>query len=259
MTGIYVLTSPRAGDERWPYVRAVVEQAKREEIANPLYMVIDGTEEDAAELADIAPGWMIHRHQRDPGNWIGGNKWPYWRLLEVARETTAPLGDALILEDDLEFAKNALGRMTLFPVPADVHAVQFFSAWLIRTPKAHPGLWRTPASVQGCQAIKFPRRTLEQLVEWKKNDLFQPFNESDVALGVAQAALGLRWSNHMPDLVQHTGAVSAVVTGMLEEAKIDEGIAVEAANASLGGRTSVNYPGPNFDCMKLFARHDLYR
>jgi predicted amidohydrolase YtcJ len=139
--------------------------------------------------------------------------------------------------------------------------VQFFSAWLfgIAVAEPTPGLWRTPATVQGCQAIKFPARTLKKLVAWARLPEWQKFNESDVALGLAQQRMSMRIANHMPDIVQHTGHVSVVSHGMLEEAGITDEFTRNLASASLPGRVSANFPGKHFDAMKLFSRHDLFR
>jgi len=238
--------------------RAVIDAADAEDIGNPKHLIVDGTEDQAAALAGIAPGWDVHRHARPDGQWLGGNKWPYWYLLEIARANTAPGDEALCLEDDLEFATNAIQRMLLLRIPRDVHVMQFFSGFLFRDPKTPPGLWRSPAPVQGCQALKFGRATLDKLCEWKRNPEWQKFNESDVALGLAQQRLALRFANHLPDIVQHVGDVSAVSHGMMAEAGITDGASVDVANQSLAERTSRTYVGPDFDCLRLFARSDLY-
>jgi len=258
VTGVYVMTSPRPGDDRWLYFRPLVEAIKREDPPNPLYVVVDGTEEDAAELAELAPGWMVHRHQREPGNWLGGNKWPYWKILELARDTSGPFGDAVILEDDVELCRNAVARMTLLPVPRDLDGIHFFNGFYFRGERVHPGLWRTPAAVMGCQAIKFTRRCLERLVDWRTKPEWQKFNESDNAIGLAQARLGLKFGCHMPDIVQHVGAVSVVSHGMFAEAGVPED-GRRDADRTLGGRVSVNYPGARFDAMSLFSAHELYK
>lgn len=261
MNGIYVLTSPRkTGDDPWRYVRAVVAAASLEAIDNPKHIICDGTFDDVQELRTVTgPDWTIHRYERPPGQWLGGNKWPYWRLLEIAFATSAPGDDALCLEDDLEFPPNSLLRMLLLKIPRDVGVVQFFSGFLFRQPRMHPGLWRSPAPVQGCQALKYSRETLALLVRWKHEDAeWQKYNESDVALGLAQERLRIRFANHLPDVVQHIGDVSAVSHGMLAEAGIDEGQELSVADRTLAERTSVNYVGPHFDCMRLFARNDLY-
>ncbi len=260
MTGVFVLTSPRKMDDPWHYVRAVIAAAETEHIPHPKWIVVDGTPDEAEQLVSIAgPSWGVVRYERPPGQWIGGNKWPYWRLIELAHELT-PTGDqALLLEDDLEFAPNSLLRMLTLQVPRDCNAILYFNGFLFRQKQTHPGLWRTPAPVQGCQAIAFSRTTLELLVRWARDDdEWQKFNESDVALGLVQERLRLRFASHLPDLVQHVGNVSAVQHGMLDEAKIDDAEVVSLADQSLRNRTSLNYVGPHFDCMRLFARHDLY-
>jgi hypothetical protein len=261
LTGVFVLTSPRkTGDDRWRYVRAVFAAAENEKISNPRWLVVDGTADDAAELSAIAgPTWGVVRYERPDGQWLGGNKWPYWRLLELAHELTPPGDEALLLEDDLEFAPNALLRMLTLQVPRDVNAISFFAGFLFKQPQMPPGLWRTPAPAPGCQAIKFSRTTLELLTRWKTvDDEWQKYNESDVALQLAHERLRLRFASHLPDVVQHVGNVSAVAHGMMGEAGIDGALELAAADRSLVERTSVNYVGPHFDCLRLFARHDRY-
>jgi hypothetical protein len=261
VNGIYVLTSPRkTGDDPWRYVRAVIDAARAEDLENPKHILVDGTADEAATVSELAKGWIVHQYQRPDGQWLGGNKWPYWRLLEIAFDATAVGDEALILEDDLEFPVNALQRMLLLRIPRDVSVVQFFSGFLFRQPETQPGLWRSPAPVQGCQALKYSRSTLQILKAWKNHPEWQKFNESDTALGVAQQRLGLRFANHLPDVVQHIGSVSAVSYGTMKQAGIaDDSTDLEICDRSLGGRVSVNYVGKNFDCLRLFARHDVFQ
>jgi hypothetical protein len=258
VTGLFVLTSPRKMEDRWKYVRAVVAQAVREKLDTFKWLLVDGSAEDAIELQTVAPGWNVFQFQRPDGMWLGGNKWPYWRLLQLAEEETEDLDEALVLEDDLTFPINALTRMITLRNPRDVDVMQFFSGFLFKDKETYPGLWRTPAPVQGCQALKYSVDALRRLVAWAGNPEWQKFNESDVALGLAQTRLGLRFANHLPDIVQHAGDVSHVGQGMLVEAGITDEATKEIATKSLAGRTSATYPGDNFDCMRLFNRHDLY-
>lgn len=268
---IFVLTSPRATAEPFSYLHHTLKQIHGEGLA--AHVVVDGLEqlafEDfASDLADLGD-FTSYRFERPAGSFKGGNKLPYFHLLELALEAG---GDVVALEDDLELCENAMLRMITFPVPKDVAWVQFFSAWTFRDEKIagiasserapwrpHPGLWRVPSPLQGCQAIKYPHRTLEQLVDWKRRDPeWGKYNESDVALGLAQERLSLRNACHSPDLVQHVGDSSVVSHGMMDEAGV-EGADRAAADDSLVGRRSVTYPGRSFDAMRLFARHGVYR
>ncbi len=263
MTGIFVLTCPRKTDDPWQHAKTVAAAVDVEQLACPHVFVVDASEEKCEQLAELLPDhWRIERYERPgAGTWIGGNKWPYWRLLEVALDVVGESGDAVTIEDDVEFCRNAVTRMLTFPIPRDVDAVQFFSAWLFGVGIAEPvpGLWRTPCVVQGCQAIKFPGRTLRKLVAWSRSPEWQKYNESDVALGLAQQRFGLRIANHLPDIVQHTGAVSAVSHGMLDEGGISDEMTRARADDSLADRTSKNFPGRDFDAMRFYARHDLFR
>lgn len=262
MNGLFILTSPRRGNvEPFAYLGATLEHVKREGFvkALPRHILVDGNEDDQRAVEELAGrDWAVHRHEHGV-NWLGGNKWPYWKLLRVALEVTPKGDEAVVLEDDLQFCTNAVRRMLLLGTPDDVDALQFFSAWLFRQPNTIPGLWRTPALMQGCQALKFPRRTLELLCGWADEDPeWQKHNESDVSLGLAQQRLDLRFANHMPDLVQHVGHSSLVSHGMNEEAGIVDPEHVALSDRSLPGRVSVNFSA-RFDAMKLFARHELYR
>ena len=258
MTGLYVLTSPRKTDDPWQYVRAVVDQAAREKVDSLKTIVVDGSQDDKAELLAIAPDWNVVRFERPLGTWLGGNKWPYWELLNIANDNTADRDEALLLEDDIVFCINALTRMLTLRNPRDVDVMQFFSGFIFRDKETFPGLWRTPAPVLGCQALKYSSACLRRLIDWQKNPEWQKYNESDVALGLAQTRLGLRFANHLPDIVQHVGDASAVSEGMIVEAGIDDDVTKGAAKKSLLGRVSVTFPNHPFDAMRLFARHDLY-
>lgn len=263
MTGLYVLTMKRNTDDPWHYVRAVIGQALLEEIENPKHFVVDGSADDCAELAAIAPDWTVHRYEkpiaRGGGVWISGNKWPYWELLGVA---LAGGDDAVVMEDDLKFARNALRRMILFRNPRDVSATQFYSGFVFREKltNEHLGLWRTPHVILGCQAIKYTAATLQILVDWAKGPEWQMYNEADFALGICQERLGLRIANHLPCIVQHVGDVSAVSHELAAEAGIVDGPGLKTCDTSLGeGRVSRNYAGDAFDCMRLFAVDHRYR
>jgi hypothetical protein len=266
MTGIYVLTCRRKTEgDPWRYLRAAIKQAEGEEIDHPLHVIVDGTDDDCAEVQAVAPGWIVHRFDRGPnGNrspitGIHGNKWPYWHMLKVATETTLPGDEAILLEDDLQFGVNALTRMLTFRVPANVDILQFFSGFLFKTPNAWPGLWRSPAPFLGCQAVKFPRRTLVALTEWGTDPEWQKYNDADMAIGLAQERLSLRIAHHIPDIVQHIGDISAVEHMKADGAGINEGPGRQFCDTSLGmGRTSVNFTG-EFDCMRLFAYHWRFR
>ncbi len=260
--GVFVLTSPRKTEDPWQYIKALTKHVATEDFPGPKWIVVDGTPEQAAELAGVVTGaWAIERFARPEGMWLGGNKWPYWKLLELALDQVGADGEASVLEDDIEFCLNALTRMSLFPIPPDVDLAQFFSAWVFGVGLAEPtpGLWRTPTPLAGCQAIKFPARTLKKLVAWGKVPEWQKYNESDVALGLAIQRLSMRIGTHMPDIVQHVGDVSVVAHGMLSEAGVTDELTRAVADRSLGGRISINFPGKHFDAMKLFSRHDLYR
>lgn len=235
MTSIFVLTcAKRAAADPWSYLRATLEQIDAEELDAPRAIVCDG-----AYGGPRPAGWRVVEFER-PAGALKGNKLAYWHLLE---EGLATGGDILALEDDLELCKNAIRRMCTFPIPADLAWVQFFSPHLFQVAETIPGLWRPPQSSHlFLQAAKFPRRTLQALIDWRSSPHWPKFNESDNALQLAAANLDLRYGAHCPDLVQHVGDTSA---------------AQETDRLGIG-RVSKVY-SRRIDALALYGRDDLYR
>jgi hypothetical protein len=235
MASLLVLTSPRATEDPWSYIRSsLVAIDEHDPPLSHRVIVCDGQ-----YGGPRPPGWQIVEYERPPGSLHGRNKLPYWHLLERARE----LGhDAVCLEDDLSFCLNAVRRMASFLVPADLAWVQFFSP-LHFTPTMFPGLWRPPAwSHLFLQAAKFPHRTLVELVDWQTEPDFQKFGESDSALNLVATRKGWKYGAHCPDLVQHEGIVSVANEG-----------------ASMYDRRARCFPGPNFDALQCWKNDLIYR
>jgi hypothetical protein len=223
----------------YPYLDATLDEL-------PRGTVVADLSADEARPPDLPPiGWELIEFRRPPGA-LQGNKLAYWRCLEVA--ANAEENDALVFEDDLEFSRNAVRRMSLLPVPEDLDWIQFFAPHVLTGPRVFPGLWRPPSSAAACfcQAIKFKRWTLTRLLDWSKGPAFDQFTASDQALNLARLRLGLRYAVHAPELVQHVGDVSAAEAG----ADLDRG---------LYPRTSLNFAGKDFDAMRLFTVDDYYR
>lgn len=265
MTNVLILTTTRATARPFEYLEALLADIDEEQLPDDIrkFIVLDGTPAEleqlravVAELHTEGRPWEIVLYEKSHDAYLGGNKPAYWHVLELA----LTLGDdALVLEDDLESCNNATTRAVLFPVPSDVDIVQFYSGFSIMHPKTDAGLWRSPAKFAGTQSVKYPLRTLERLVEWKKASEFLKYTGSDQAIGLARSRLGLRLAHHVPDVYQHAGARSAVDAGTVLEAGITDGETLARLEHSLIGRTSVTWPGRSFDAMRLFACHELYK
>lgn len=263
MTNLFILTSRRPEPSPWALLMNTLQQLEDEELSSETFkcIVVDGNEQDFAQVRELVDDFCgiawVELFTKPATAKLGGNKLAYFALLELAAKLER---DALVLEDDLENSSNAIERALMFPVPADVDLVQFFSGWTLTDARMHFGLWRTPAPFAGCQAVKFPLRTLERLLAWARVSAeFQKYNASDQAVSIAQRRLGLRVGNHCPDIFQHEGKQSAVDAGIMEEGNIVDEDSIELAKDSLRGRRSVTWRGKNFNCMRLFAGHELYR
>jgi hypothetical protein len=263
VTNLFIMTSRRPGPEPFGLLLHTLEQLEEEKLpADTLKcVVVDGNEDDFATVRELVDDFgqvaTVELFTKPAAAKLGGNKLVYWAILGLAAKLER---DALILEDDLENSARALERALMFPVPEDVDLVQFFSGWTLTDERMSFGLWRTPAPFAGCQAVKYPLRTLERLVGWSRISVeFQNFTASDQAVSVAQRRLGLRVANHCPDLFEHDGKQSAVDAGIMEEGNIVDDDSIERAKNSLRGRRSHTWRGKNFDCMRLFAGHELFR
>lgn len=254
------MTSPRGTAKPFELLERTVAAVDAEDLEDVRKTIVfDGDAEAflaASDLIGTGADWAWCRFEKDPTTWIGGNKATYFHILGLAARLEL---DALIVEDDLIPSRNAYTRALLFPVPSDVAFVQFFSGFTLRNKDMEPGLWRTPATVQGTQAIKFPLRTLRALTDWQKNDPeFLKYRGSDDALELARRRLALRPACHCPDIFEHDGLVSAVSEGMMLEGGITD-VPDEARALHLSNRQSKTWPGPTFDAIRLFARHDLFK
>lgn len=239
MTHLLVLTCARRSLENpWQYVEQLLPQIAAEQAPLASFgIVCDGEYE-----GHRPDGWEVYEYARPAGSLPGGNKLPYWYLLERGAELG---GDLVALEDDLLLSKNAVRRMASFLVPRDLTWVQFFSPQTFRDTNPFPGLWRPPRSSSlFLQAAKYPSWGLQRLVEWRNDPRWAQYNVSDQALWLASRCLELSYGAHCPDLVQHLGEESQATPG---------------AKLSPEWRTSRCWAGTQFDCLSLYTRDDLYR
>ena len=209
-------------------------------------VLIDVSERSADESADderavrtIVGGDVLVRTFDAEVSTFGGNKHAYWAAIQLALEQSAD--DLLILEDDLSFCGNGFLRMLTFPIPVDLDWVSFFGPHILLHGRAWAGLWRTPAPSFGTLAIKFRRAPLQKILAWSRSSPdFGRFKVNDQALDLCRKDLGLRWALHVPELVEHTGVKSTQGDSMSDN------------------RRAQSWPGPRFDALSLYSRHDLF-
>ncbi len=242
MIPVVVLTCPRDGAHEYLHQTIGFLEREAEDVDFARQLVSDETD-DAVALS--VPGWTVTQFMRPAGT-LKGNKLAYWRALEVALDvaTETGSGEALVFEDDIALCNGALRRMATFPIPRDCDFLMFYAPAVLQGAHSFPGLWRTPTPVMGTQAIKFTRRTLARLLEWKDALDFQKFTASDQALELARILLGMKYAAHCPELVQHVGEKSIDSPGW----NLD----------SHRWRRALTF-SPKLDAMALYARDDLYR
>jgi hypothetical protein len=226
---IVVLTCPRPGTS---YVEATVKQIDESARGSTRILLVDSTEDsDGPRHNESFAGWRVEtrvRPLRSPQN-----KWVAWEAFHLA---AAENEDLCFFEDDLEFSRNAPRYIENFSVPDDVAFVTFFSPWLER--KLPIGLFRVHAhSYTMAQALKFPLRTVRQLVEERgralghEGQLLGGFDEILRHIAIQRT---WRYAAMHPGIVQHVGANSAVGNGGL-----------------VGNRIAHNYLGREFDAEAL--------
>lgn len=239
MISVVVLTCPRGGAFEYLEQTLAAFEKERADVDFEGTIVCDNSDDPA--LFDSSHGWAVASFMRPAGT-LKGNKLAYWRALEMA--LLSGHGDALVFEDDIALCSGALRRMATFPIPRDCDFLMFFAPAVLQGANSYPGLWRTPTPVMGCQAIKFSRRALARLVEWKASLDFQKYAASDQSLELARVLLGMKYAAHCPELVQHVGETSADSPGW----DLD----------SRRWRRALTFSA-NLDAMALYARDDLYR
>ena len=176
-------------------------------------MLSDGPPPEGLEAP---PGWRVVEEPRPviPPQ----NKHTAWKAFELA---FAAKSDLCFFEDDLLLTKNAAARIARFRVPDDLAFVTFFSTWL--TNRQPIGLWRIhAASYIMAQSLKFPLRTVEELLLVRQSPEWHDMNQGgfDEALRKFAMARGWLYGIHNPNLVQHVGEASAVGNGRLSENRV---------------------------------------
>lgn len=181
----------------WAYCNATIAAIQGQDLGgvSTIGIVSDG------EYGGVQPqGWVLNDQ---PKAAAPGNRAAFWRLLKLG---AAMGGDLLAIEDDVIFAPEAIAKIAALAVPPGAGWVQFFRPLRYRTPMPTPGIWPRPrGSHLFNQALKFSADAIAALAEHEPStsDI-----GADAALAHVAASLGIDYCRHVPDLVQHIGAVS---------------------------------------------------
>jgi hypothetical protein len=162
----------------------------------------------------------------------------YWRALAVGLEEARQhrADRFVILEDDAELSQNALQYMEHTPL----HPVLAFMTWYdghaVR-PGSKDGTHVVPGHRFSClPAVTWRPRTAERLLGSPDVRAWHNAHEGDVL--ISQILADQFYGVHVPNLVQHMGAVSLCNPGQ----------------DLTGLRTANNYRGRAFDAMTLTRR-----
>lgn len=196
---IAVLTHPRNGIS---YLNDTI--ASTDESATGKRIVISDS------LRVISCAWPVESFER-PLTAFPDNRWSLWRAFNLAYESGE---DLIAVEDDVKWCRNGARHAEMLPVPHDVAWVSLFDVG--SGPTMPHGLWtsRKAGGFMFAQAIKFPHRTcaLMRRTGCTNHDRVG----SDSQLAAIGDMLGLSYAVHVPSIVQHVGAISAVGNGGLE-------------------------------------------
>lgn len=198
---IAVLTHPRGTS----YLAATL--ASTDESAKGKRTVVTDSMEP---LCDLPRGWPVDAFER-PVTPTPDNRWTLWRAFGLAYEAGE---DLIAIEDDVRWCRNGARAAELLAVPHDVAWVSLFD---VGSTRAMPhGLWTTRRGdgFMFAQAIKFPHRTCA-LMRKLGCEMYERIG-SDSQIAAIGGMLGLSYAVHVPSLVQHIGAVSAVGNGSLD-------------------------------------------
>ena len=229
---ITVLTCPRGKDYLTDTLNSLERGGVREVDAARL-VLFDGACSQHGLVRDF--GWGSYLLGDSPQ----GNLRAFLGVFEIAQERD--VDRLLFFEDDIVVCKNAVSKMLLIKVPEDCAFVSFFDMKELPygaaagMPKVSTmgtdgrGYW-------GSQAILWPRRTLDYMLAHKDEILEgQNKHSSDCLFG--HQLLHSPWPRyaiHVPNLVEHTGDISAIWSWT---PKIN--------------RKATNFPGEGFDALSL--------
>lgn len=230
---LVVLTCPRQGKSYLPDTIRSLERAGADSVDNRI--VIADSNDPFLFEAWKHQSWDLRFTGRQLGNLRA--------FLEVFKlGVQSGVDRVLFFEDDIVACKNAIPRMQQVGVPDDCALTSFFD--MKEQPHGAPnGLHRIPAmgvdgrSMWGTQAVMFPRRTMEYLVETRKFWVDDVPNKHCADSLFSHQLLYSPWPQyalHVPNLVQHVGGVSAIWAFVPPE-----------------DRVATSFPGEGFDALTL--------
>jgi hypothetical protein len=164
-----------------------------------------------------------------------GQKKTYWRALATGVEEVRKQYDdrILILEDDVELCVNALKYMERVRLPRPLDFVTWFDGHMIPAGSRH-GIYPAMAQNFFClQGVTWRPAVAEALLRTPVANAWRDPHGGDIL--IAKILKGRRYGVHVPNLVQHLGALSICNPGQ----------------RLTGVRTANNYPGARFNAMTL--------
>jgi hypothetical protein len=220
---LLITTCKRTGGQ---YLEDLIRVVDESGWQGPRFLVSDGEPPLAASWPTITT------------NENTGQMRTYWRALAIGLDQARLLGDSkiLILEDDVELCRNALQYMERAVLPANTEFVTWFDGHVI--PRgSRQGVYRVPARHFFClQGVVWTIAAAEKLLNAPDAAVWSEPHRGDNL--IAQILARDYYGVHVPNLVQHRGAVSICNPGQ----QLD------------GVRTANNYPGPEFDALTLIDR-----
>ncbi len=225
---VVVLTCPRSTD----YLSDTLISLERGgvcEVSAPRVLVVDGDR----SLGPTHGDWLVH----SLGDLPQGNLRAFLGVFELAQERD--VDRLLFFEDDIVVCKNAVPKMLNVQVPDDCAFVSFFDMKELPYGTAD-GMYKVSTmgadgrGYWGSQAILWPRRTIDYMVA-HKHEILQGQNKHSSDCLFGYQLLGSPWPRyaiHVPNLVEHTGIISAIWSWI---PKVN--------------RKATNFPGEGFDAL----------
>ena len=223
---VVVLTCPRSTD----YLSNTLSSLERGGVRcvkAPRVLVMDGG------APYFSADWPTYSLGRSPQ----GNLRAFMGVFELAQERN--VDRLLFLEDDIVVCKNAVPRMLNTQVPDDSAFVSFFDMKELPYGAA-AGMYKVSTMGKdgrgywGSQALLWPRRTIDYMLA-HKHEIFQGQSKhsSDCLFGYQLLCSPWpRYAIHVPNLVEHTGIISAIWSWI---PKVN--------------RKATNFPGEGFDAL----------
>lgn len=160
---------------------------------------------DGDATPPVPPGWEVSFSAKPPGAHPRENRWATWDAFELA---AAAGEDLVFLEDDVSGCPGAAEYAERLRIPDDCAFMTLFDPWI---GTRFGGIARLPGrAFNYCQALKFPLRTVRELVVARPEmEAIRRAGSDDCIRAIATPR---RWlfGVHVPGLYEHVGAESVV-------------------------------------------------